>query len=325
MSIYRRITQLKKNGKRFNQKKTEGIIFRAKLQWVEQGEKNTKYFLNLEKQNYNLKYIKKLITNETTALIKPNEILEEERRFYRNLYSTRLPNNQELDQGSPILLNGQNDNIPKLNDIEKQLCDASLKIEEIAKALKQLKNDKSPGSDGLTTNFYKFFWTDISLFLFDSFKYSFKHKLLSDDQRRGILNLIPKPNKDLRYLKNWRPVSVLNTDYKILTKALSNRLQPLLSKLISSDQVGYIKDRQIADNIRIIDDIMSYTHLKHLPGYILLVDFEKAFDSVEWSFLYKTLKAFNFGTCFIQYSKKSFIPKFNHVLVTMDTFQNTLN
>ena len=93
MSIYRNITQLKKNGKRFNQKKTEGIIFRAKLQWVEQGEKNTKYFLNLEKQNYNLKYIKKLITNETTALIKPNEILEEERRFYRNLYSTRLPDN----------------------------------------------------------------------------------------------------------------------------------------------------------------------------------------------------------------------------------------
>ena len=180
MSIYRSITPLKKNGKRFNQKKTEGIIFRAKLQWVEQGEKNTKYFLNLEKQNYNLKYIKKLITNETTAFIKPNEILEEERQFYRNLYSTRLPDNQELDQGSPNLLtgNGQNDNIPKLNDIEKQLCDASLKKEEIAKALKQLKNDKSPGSDGLTTNFYKFFWTDISLFLFDNFKYSFKHKIL---------------------------------------------------------------------------------------------------------------------------------------------------
>ena len=294
---------VKKEWEKVQSEKTEGIIFRAKLQWVEQGEKITKYFLNLEKQNYNLKYIKKLITNETTALIKPNEILEEERRFYRNLYSTRLPDNQELDQGSPNLLNGQNDNIPKLNDIEKQLCDASLKIEEIAKALKQLKNDKSPGSDGLTTNFYKFFWTDISLFLFDSFKYSFKHNLLSDDQRRGILNLIPKPNKDLRYLKNWRPVSILNTDYKILTKALSNRLQPLLSKLISSDQVGYIKDRQIADNIRIIDDIMSYTHLKHLPGYILLVDFEKAFDSVEWSFLYKTLKAFNFGTCFIQWIK----------------------
>ena len=88
------------------------------------------------------------------------------------------------------LLNGQN-SVPKLNDIEKQICDAPLKIDEIAKALKQLKNDKSPGSDGLTTNFFKFFWPDISLFLLDSLRYSFKHKLLSDDQRRGILNLIP--------------------------------------------------------------------------------------------------------------------------------------
>ena len=82
---------VKKEWEKVQSEKTEGIIFRAKLQWVEQGEKNTKYFFNLEKQNYNLKYIKKLITNETTALIKPNEILEEERQFYRNLYSTRLP------------------------------------------------------------------------------------------------------------------------------------------------------------------------------------------------------------------------------------------
>ena len=135
---------------------------------------------------------------------------------------------------------------------------------------------------------------------------------MSNDQRRGILNLIPKANKDLRHLKNWRPVTILNTDYKILTKVLANRLQPLLEKIITSDQVGYIKGRQITENIRIINDIMSYTDLKHISGFIALIDFEKAFDSVEWPFLLKTLKAFNFGNNFLHWIKILFLI-FNHV------------
>ena len=146
-----------------------------------------------------------------------------------------------------------------------------------------------------------FFWSDIRLFLFDSFRHSFENNLLSSDQRRGILNLIPKHNKDLRYLKNWRPVTILNTDYKILTKALANRLQPLLTKIIAADQVGDIKGRQIIENIRIINDVMSYTDLRKKPGFITLIDFEKAFDSVEWPLLLKTLKALNFGNSFIHW------------------------
>ena len=109
--------------------------------------------------------------------------------------------------------------------------------------------------------------------------------------------------KALRFLKNWRPVSILNTDYKILTKAQANRLQQVLPKLIETDQVGYIKERYIRENVRIIKDIMSYTDLRRNPGYIVLLDFEKAFDSVEWSFLFKTLHAFNFGPNFISWIK----------------------
>ena len=172
---------------------------------------------------------------------------------------------------------------------------------EIGKALKQLKNDKSPGNDGFTTNFYKFFWPDIKHLLFESYNYSFETGMLTNDQKRGILNLIPKADKDLRFLKNWRPVSLLNTDYKILTKALANRIQKVLPKLIQADQVGYMKNRYIGENIRIIEDIMNYTDLERLPGFIILVDFEKAFDSVEWLFLFRTLKSFNFGPSFLKW------------------------
>ena len=272
-------------------------MFRSKAKWVEFGEKNTKFFLNLEKQNYNARYIRKLITQTGTEVTKPEDILEEEKRFYKGLYSTNI-----TDEGiSTEFFSSKN--IPKLNSLDKQLCDSPIKLDEIAAAIKTLKNDKSPGNDGFTTNFYKFFWPDIKLFLYDSFRYSFETKMLSDNQRRGILNLIPKPNKDLRYLKNWRPISILNTDYKILAKILADRLQSVLPMLISNDQVGYIKDRNITENVRIIEDIMSFTTLKKIPGLILLVDFEKAFDSVEWSFLFKTLQNFNFGKNFIQWVK----------------------
>ena len=84
-------------------------------------------------------------------------------------------------------------------------------------------------------------------------------------------------------------MNLLNTDYKILT--LSNRLQKVLPKLIHTDQVGYIKGKNIGQNVRIIKDVMTYVENKDLSGYLLLVDFEKAFDKVEWSFMLKCLEA----------------------------------
>ena len=78
--------------------------------------------------------------------------------------------------------------------------------------------------------------------------FSKTNKVLSQNQKLGILNLVPKQDKDLRYLKNWRPVSLLNTDYKILAKALANRLHKVIAQLINNDQVGYIKNRYIGEN-----------------------------------------------------------------------------
>ena len=94
-----------------------------------------------------------------------------------------------------------NDNIPKLNESDRLICDKLLSLEECTKALKLLPNNKSPGSDGFTTNFYKFFWIDLKVLLFDSFQYSFQNNTLSEEQKRG--------NKDVRFLSNWRPVTLL--------------------------------------------------------------------------------------------------------------------
>ena len=96
------------------------------------------------------------------------------------------------------------------------------------------------------------------------------------------------------FLKNWRPISLLNVDYKIITKELAMRLKQVLPEIIHSDQTANIKDRNITDTLRKLIDIIDYTKANHIQGILIAVDFEKAFDSLEWNFIFKTLEVFNF-------------------------------
>ena len=119
---------------------------------------------------------------------------------------------------------------------------------------------------------------------------------LSDDQKWGVITLVSKKDKNLCQLKNWRPISLVNVDYKILTKLFASCLQKILGKIINPDQVGYIKGRFIGEVVCTIRDLIDLSSSSQEPGLLTLLDFEKVFDSVSWSFLLKCLKAFNFGT-----------------------------
>ena len=112
---------------------------------------------------------------------------------------------------------------------------------------------------------------------------------------RLLRKLIPKKETDLKNLKNWRPLPLLNCDYKIAAKPIANRIQATLPKLINNDQTGFIKGRFIGENIRLIDSIINYIANKNIPCLILLLDFEKAFDTLEWPFIEKTLQHYGFG------------------------------
>jgi exonuclease III len=277
------------------------IIFRSKTRWIEDGEKNTKYFLNLEKKNYLNKLISSLeidgkITSNSTA------ITEEQTRFYKNLYTEKLnTKSTSYTDAESILFNNQSGT--KLTELQKEFCDNDINESEILKSLKALKNGKTPGTDGLPPDFYKFFWKDIKPYVTDSIQYALKNNKLSIEQKRGLINLIPKKNKNRLILKNWRPISLLNTDYKLLAKILASRLQEVLPHIIKQDQTGYLKNRFIGQNIRLLEDITFFTKNEKLPGIIFSIDFEKAFDSVNWDFLFKTLKMFNFGDKFISFIK----------------------
>ena len=95
----------------------------------------------------------------------------------------------------------------------------------------------------------------------------------------------------------------MNSGYKIAAKAIANRLQNILPKLISSDQTGFLKGRFIGENIRSIDGLINHIAARNIPGLLMFLDFEKAFDSVEWSFIWKTLSSFNIGPSLINWIK----------------------
>ena len=99
--------------------------------------------------------------------------------------------------------------------------------------------------------------------------------------------MIPKKNKAAKLLKNWRPITLLNRDYKIASKWIASRIQKFLSRLIDNDQNGFLKNKFIGENIRLVDSVINYANIKQIPGLLLFIDFEKAFDSLEWSFIEK--------------------------------------
>ena len=144
-------------------------------------------------------------------------------------------------------------------------------------------------SVGLLRTLYKVFWEDIEGYLLNAQNGAYEKRCLSISQRRGlIITLLPKKNKPANLLKNWRPITLLNCDYKIAAKSIANRIKKFLPNIINNDQTGFLKNRFIGENIRLIESIINHTNMEQIPGLLLFVDFEKAFDSIEWSFIEKT-------------------------------------
>ena len=185
--------------------------------------------------------------------------------------------------------------IRKLTEEEKDNLEGEIGSFEAGEILKKMKNNKSPGSDGFTSEFLKFFWKDLKVFVIGSLNYGYSLGSLSVTQKQGIITCLPKGDKSRHFLKNWRPISLLNTVYKIGSGEIANRIKKVLPTLINNDQTGFIAGRYIGENIRLLFDIMEYAEENDIPGLFLLIDFEKAFDSISWNFLNNILKFFNFG------------------------------
>ena len=284
----------KENLKQLDLKELDSTKIRTKAQFIEQGEKSTRYFFSLEKSRRADQTIRVLTKDNLVDTVTETQgLLSETYAFYKDLYSAQVC---EEDAQESFLSDG----IPRLSADSRELCEGNITEEELRQAVTSMENDKSPGIDGLTTNFYKHFWPLLGNSLTRVYNYAFHIGHLSVSQRRGVISLLFKKG-DRTLLKNWRPITLLTTDYKILTKALANRLQKVLPSIVHTDQTASIKGRTINDNTRLLHDVISYANENNIPLAVISVDQLKAFDRVAHQFLFKTLERFGFGPSFIHW------------------------
>ena len=157
-----------------------------------------------------------------------------------------------------------------------------------------MKNNKTPGNDELTKELYETFSKLRNLLrtpLMESVNQAFHTKILSISQRQIVIKLIEKKDRDKRYIKNWRPISLLNVDTKILSKVISNKLKTVLPTLIFSKQTADVKNRFIGESGRLISDIIEISGCFNITGFLVTMDIEKAFDSLDRSFLISVLRS----------------------------------
>ena len=270
--------------------KLKGFFVRSCPKWIDNGEKVTRYFCNLEKQHNSTKSISFIEKQNGETIRYQEEILNETKLFYENLYKEQ--DKRDDFSISDFLLNCT---VNKLDYVESKSIEGLLNYQEVTLTLKQMSNDKSPGPDGFSANFFKVFWLKIGHFVVRSLDYALLDDSFSSSIKLGIIICIPKDNKPKKLLKNWRPITLLNVLYKIASGTIANRLKTVLDKLISSDQTGFLKNRFIGENTRLINDIMKYYEDNNTPGLLMLLDFEKAFDSLSFDFILKTFDFFGFG------------------------------
>ena len=276
-------------------KKAEAARIRARENWFEKGEKSTAYFFGLERKRACSKTWTKIKISENHYESGIGKILEKQSSFYEELFTSQGCDRTSFRQ----LLSAVE---AKLGPTDKIMLDEPLTNDELRKSLNMMANNKSPGDDGISAEFYKKYWYLIGDDFTKLTEDIFKSGSLCKSQYSGLITLLYKAG-EREDIANWRPITLLNTDYKIIAKTLAERLKTVLPKIINPDQKGFVKGRKIEEGARLIQDIITYTEKEDLGGAIIFLDQKKAFDRVEHEWIWAVLEKFGFGRNFIEWMK----------------------
>ncbi|KAJ3700403.1 hypothetical protein LUZ61_004108 [Rhynchospora tenuis] len=245
---------------------------RSGATWLKLGDKNTKYFHAVA--------TKRMVGNTINSISLPNRLvsLQEELKevlldHYKNLLGS------PPDQSPPFDLAGKVGPTFDLSALDQPFTEV-----EIMRAIQDLPSGKATGPDGFPIDFFKRCWEPIKFDLLRAFiafqDGSLNLKLLN----KAAITLVPKKRNPME-ISDYRPISVINTFSKIISKILANRLQPYMDALVSPLQTAFTKGRSIMESFMVAREFLSFYHKNKLPAILLKVDFAKAFDSLSWTFL----------------------------------------
>ncbi|CAM4410874.1 unnamed protein product [Lepidochelys kempii] len=270
--------------------RARGAFVRSRIRLLREMDRGSRFFYALEKTRGAKKHVTCLLAEDGTPLTDPVEMCGRAQAFYTSLLSP-----DPTDPGACRVLWEE---LPTVSVSNQDRLELPLTLTEFSEALRPMSTHKSPGMDGLTVEFYRMFWDVLGPDLVTVWAESLQSGVLPLSCRRVVLALLPKKG-DFRDLRNWRPVSFLSTDYKIVAKAISLQLGSVLADVIHQDQTYTVPDRSIFDNLFLVRDLLELRRRNSLLFAHLSLDQKKAFDRVDHGYLLSTLRAFGFGPQFV--------------------------
>ena len=283
--------------KEIEQGKCKGAIIRSKARDVVEGEKCTGYFLGLEKVRQKNNYFEQVEGKRGERITDFVGIVERVGEFYRELFKK-----EEVDEESSRQVIEKME--ARLSDEDREGCEGEITKGEIGKAIDELGRNKSPGIDGIIGEFYIEFKEELVPVLDRLFRYIEEKGEMPHSMTIGLVSIIYKKGSRDK-LENYRPLTMLNGDYKILAKVLANRIKGVIGTVVGSTQAYSIPGRDIADTISSIRD--TITHMKgNKIGIVASLDLNKAFDRVDHGYLYKVLDKVGFGNRMIGWIRRMY-------------------
>ena len=263
-------------------------------------EKITPYFINLAKSTRSEDSLENIKRDDGSPFVNADERADHIVKSYELLY--KPPNNNILPPDCiKNFLGPVYNNIvveeAKLNLEERTALENNISLEEFDQSINNAKLKSAPGADGISNRFIKKFWGIFRVPLFRLANFCFTNNKLSKSFSSANIKLIPKKG-DLSLLKNWRPISLLNCFYKIISRVISNRLKKYIDKLTPTSQKGYSATRRCQEVLIGLIDGINECKKKNSKSAILSLDIRKAFDTISHQYIERVLDHFNFGTNF---------------------------
>jgi hypothetical protein len=268
---------------------------RCSEQWLLRGDSNSGFFHGIANGRRRKCSIFALDT-EDTEISNPKELRLHIEGYYKQLFGReergkiRLKEDVWGDQGH-------------LDEREAGSLVGMFSEKEIKEALDDMKVNSTPGPDGFTVSFYKNFWEQMKGPVVEMFNKFYRVELNLSRLNYGIISLIPKTKED-NTIKHYRPICLLGVDYKWFTKVLIGRLTKVAESTISKTQIAFIPGRNILEGVVILHEAMHEIRRKKKRGIIMKLDFEKAYDNVQWSFLFEVLERKRFPEKWTQWMKQ---------------------
>ena len=272
-----------------------GAQVRSRVRWVEEGKSSSRYFFRLKKKHGAENWISAMKNPDGSIASGIVDICDSWDTFYSSLFTAC---DTDLSVQAALLERLSS----SLSTEQAGSCDGYISVDEAFSAFLGMAKSKSPGSDGLPAEFYLAFWDVLDSDLVEVVNASLDSGSLPLSQRGALISLIFKKGDRLEH-KNWRPISLLNVDYKLCARVLSGRLLKVIHCVVAPDQTCGIPGRFIGENVALSRDVVSYASESGTPLAILSLDQEKAFDQVDWGFLLAVLCHMSFGPSFICWVK----------------------